>query len=298
MSENDGKQLERLVELIERSQLRSGFEVETRRPVFNEDGDQIAELDILVTGKVGSATVRFLIECRDRPSEGSAPVSWVEQLVGRRQRLKLDKVMAVSSTGFAPGAKTFAEDSGIELRSLDNLTYKDVASWLPNNAPLIIRDGRFHAVRVGLPHDGDHDEAQQIPFNADEQLFRHRESGEIITLLDIWKKIINDNRTWDGVEEGGAKKDVTISVRPDILSEYVFQLDDSELDLGFIEFDATLVIAVPTMPLAQAAQYVSQPANGDQEETLVKLGRWVGKDSDPVEELIFLGIPKKDGEDT
>ena len=99
---NDGKRLERLVEMLEGLKLPEGFTIEKNSPVFNDEGQQIAELDILISGKIGSVWHRTLFECRDRPSQGSAPVGWIEQLFGRKQRLKLSAVVAVSTTGFAP----------------------------------------------------------------------------------------------------------------------------------------------------------------------------------------------------
>src|SRR5262245_18746674 len=101
---NDGKRLERLVEMIEGMSLPVGFSVEKRERVFNEAGQQIAELDILIVGQIGTVKHQTLFECRDRPFEGSAPASWIEQLVGRRERLKMDIVVGVSTTGFAPDA--------------------------------------------------------------------------------------------------------------------------------------------------------------------------------------------------
>jgi hypothetical protein len=129
---NDGKQLEQLVRLIEGWFARD-FKVEIRKPVYDDSGVQIAELDILITGKVGTADFTSLIECRDRPSEGPAPVGWIEQLAGRRTRLKLNTVMAVSSTGFSQPARDAAHEFGIPLREFDQLTFNDVADWLPAN---------------------------------------------------------------------------------------------------------------------------------------------------------------------
>lgn len=126
-SPNDGSELERLVKIIEGCVLSKGFSVESRKPVYNDRGIQIAELDIVITGKIGSATFKWLIECRDRPSDGPAPGSWIEQLAGRRSRFNFDKVMAVSTTGFAIGAKEEAERTGIDLRLFQNLTYDEVS---------------------------------------------------------------------------------------------------------------------------------------------------------------------------
>ena len=127
---SEGKQLEALVAFVEKSLLPQGFEVKTNERVYDRDGVQIAEFDIEVRGKVGSTSFTWLIECRDRPSEGPAPGAWIEQLVGRRTRFAFNKVTAVSTTGFAPGAVNFAQSEGIELREVKALSPKDFESWL------------------------------------------------------------------------------------------------------------------------------------------------------------------------
>lgn len=126
----DGKHLEALVTFIERTLLPDGFRVVTNERVFNDEGIQIAEFDIEIRGKVGSTVIAWLIECRDRPSSGSAPGSWIEQLVGRRTRFGFNKVTAVSTTGFAAGAAEFALDQGIELREVKALVPEEFADWL------------------------------------------------------------------------------------------------------------------------------------------------------------------------
>jgi hypothetical protein len=116
--DNSGKQLERLIQEIEQSLLPKDFEVTLNKPEFNDAGNQIAEFDLVITGRLGSSSIKWLIECRDRPSDGAAPGSWIEQLAGRKRRFNFDKVIAVSTTGFAEGAKEFAEREGIVLRTV------------------------------------------------------------------------------------------------------------------------------------------------------------------------------------
>ena len=119
---NDGTSLEKLVSEIERKLLPEGYGVEVRKKIYNADGVQIAEFDIEIKGKVGSSELHWLIECRDRPSDGPAPVCWIEQLYGRRHRFKIDRVFAVSTTGFSPGAVEFAEQEHIFLRNVEDIT--------------------------------------------------------------------------------------------------------------------------------------------------------------------------------
>jgi len=127
---SDGKQLEGLVAFVERTLLPQGFEVKTNERVYNDEGIQIAELDIEIRGKVGSTDISWLIECRDRPGDGRAPGAWIEQLVGRRTRFGFNKVTAVSTTGFAPGAIEFASSQGIELREVRALAPSAFEDWL------------------------------------------------------------------------------------------------------------------------------------------------------------------------
>ena len=130
---SDGKQLEGLVSFVEETLIQKGFTVETNSKVFNEDGVQVAEFDIEVRGKVGTTEIAWLIECRDRPSQGAAPGSWIEQLVGRRKRFGFNKVTAVSTTGFAEGVKGFAQTEGIELREVNELSKEAFEDWFRIN---------------------------------------------------------------------------------------------------------------------------------------------------------------------
>ena len=139
---NSGKELELLVQEIERSLLPSGFDVALNKTEFNQAGDQLAEFDIVISGRLGSSLVKWLIECRDRPSQGPAPGSWIEQLATRKTRFKFDKVIAVSTTGFAKGIVGFADSQGISLRSVDRIA--DIAT------DFNIQEIRYYAHQVTI----------------------------------------------------------------------------------------------------------------------------------------------------
>jgi hypothetical protein len=102
----DGKFLENLVRQIEELLLPNGFSVKANSRVFNDEGIQIAEFDIEIRGRLGSADISWLIECRDRPAGGPAPGSWIEQLVGRRDRFGFNKVTAVRPQALQPALPT------------------------------------------------------------------------------------------------------------------------------------------------------------------------------------------------
>src|SRR6187402_987528 len=115
---SDGRRLESLVAFVEKALLPTGFSVTMNERIYDDIGTQIAEFDVQARGKIGTTDFAWLIECRDRPKSGPAPTSWIEQLVGRRDRFNFNKVTAVSTTGFAAGAKEYAILKGIELREV------------------------------------------------------------------------------------------------------------------------------------------------------------------------------------
>jgi hypothetical protein len=105
-------------------------QVTTRRKEYSDSGTQLAEFDVEVSGKLGTGEFRWLIECRDRPSGGAAPKSWIEQMPTRRDFHGFHKVTAVSTTGFAEGARQVAEKYGIELREVRKLEVDSFAGWI------------------------------------------------------------------------------------------------------------------------------------------------------------------------
>ena len=117
---NDGKFLENFVRKVEETFAGDTVKVESGKRIFDETGVQIAEFDLIVTGKIGSTNLCVLIECRDRPSVGAAEASWIEQMGGRRQAHGFSHVIAVSTTGFSPGgslAKHARRSCGFESNS-------------------------------------------------------------------------------------------------------------------------------------------------------------------------------------
>lgn len=124
----DGKSLENLVSQIEELLLPQGFTVKSNRTVFDDHGVAVAEFDVEISGRIGSTDMSWLLECRDRALP--APSSWIEQLVGRRDRFGFNKVMAVSTSGFTPGAVAYAAEAGIELRTVAEISVDQLPNWL------------------------------------------------------------------------------------------------------------------------------------------------------------------------
>lgn len=204
--DKSGKYLERLVNQIENYFLPENFTIISNEMVFNDEGTQIAEFDIEISGKLGTTEINWLIECRDRPSQGAAPSSWIEQLVGRRSRFNFSKVTAVSSTGFAKGVKEYAEREGIELRTVKEISLADIKSWCGLSEVVILKNNFELKSAYIIPEKTDDktlSELNQIIQNTPQQRFiSNKKNKNKYCPSDILQSAINEHKVFDDVEVG------------------------------------------------------------------------------------------------
>jgi len=115
-----GRDLERLVALIEEAVGPEGAEVKS--PDFIEDrvtGEK-REVDVSIRMRVATSLVLIVVECRDRNSVQD--VTWIEQVEQKSRDLKASKVIAVSAEGFSEAALKKAAFLGIETRRMDEIS--------------------------------------------------------------------------------------------------------------------------------------------------------------------------------
>ena len=259
----DGKQLEALVAFVEKTLLPQGFDVKTNHRIFNDEGIQIAEFDIEVRGKVGSTNIAWLIECRDRPANGPAPGSWIEQLVGRRSRFGFNKVTAVSTTGFSAGAVEFAKSEGIEIREVKALIPDEFADWL------LMRDFHFIEERTSLDHaliliDPNEDAQKQEELakiissvNSDALILKSLKTGEFLSpnmaFLGAVSKI---GHLFDDIEPNGPGKKIKLHVSyPNESDRFVVETRLGEVHVHGIIFTGKLSVMHRLIPLTVTAEY-------------------------------------------
>jgi len=238
-----------------------GFTVATNQRVFNDDGIQIAEFDVEVRGKVGSTDIAWLIECRDRPADGPAPGSWIEQLVGRRTRFGFNKVTAVSTTGFATGASQFASLQGIELREVRALS-PDAFDWLQ------IRSLRQITRMVSLVHANlrPYGDSQVVlpalskhltEHSGDAAILRSAKTGEITTAAAAFNGAVAHVGTlFDSLQPNGPSKSVELHVEYSGDDDYfVVDTGIGEVRIAAIQFFGILHIEERLVPLVEVSDY-------------------------------------------
>jgi hypothetical protein len=256
---------------------------------------QVAEFDIAVSGRVGTSDVSVLIECRDRPTEGAAPGAWIEQLVGRRLRFRFDKVMAVSSTGFSPGAVDAARDGNVELRHMGALTPDEVANWLPGGVPLVVHNHELTAVRVLCEEGaGDDGEPTSRRFRLDDQVLVDRSTGTRTSIKEIWQRVVGDPAVWRRIALDAAAVEQVLRAEDYLAERYCLDIEGRLSPITSIEFVATLQAVVPKMRLVELSGYSPAMPGPKGAQAFAHLARWKSEGLGPVAELTIIGFLKRD----
>jgi hypothetical protein len=114
------RQVSRIHELLERSHDVVTWNDHIPDP---DNPTQLRQIDITVR-RDGKLTI---VECR--LSRSRQNVKWIEELIGRRQSLGAQTIIAVASAGFTTGAQKKAARYGVLLRDLRQLSDEEITSW-------------------------------------------------------------------------------------------------------------------------------------------------------------------------
>lgn len=134
------RQFEKLVALIERHIGPQGATVKSPDRIRDRDTGHLREVDVSVRYQVGSVPILITIECRERASVED--VTWIEQLVSKRDSIGASATVAVSCTGFTEPAIERARLRGIETRLLREVSEDSIREW-SQKMEVIAVGGRF-----------------------------------------------------------------------------------------------------------------------------------------------------------
>ena len=114
------RQIYRIKELLERSSDNVTWNDHVPDP---DNPSQLRQIDVTV--RRGDKLT--IVECR--LSRRRQDVKWIEELIGRRQSLEAETIIAVASAGFTTGAQKKAARHGILLRDLRQLQEEEIKGW-------------------------------------------------------------------------------------------------------------------------------------------------------------------------
>jgi hypothetical protein len=261
MPKNDGKKLEELVAEIEKIVAKAGKTVAVNKHFYNDQGVQVAEFDIFITFSSDLVNYKWLIECRDRPSKGSAPGSWVEQLIGRKSLHQLDRVIAVSTTDFSPGAKHWAEEGSIELRTVNQAEMPE--NWLCNAITFLNRTGTFNNCKVnlldrGLEQSYVNNIVENMPSNPDEIAISFEKLDTRLLPRELFQNLCFDDKNliYEDIAPGTSKS-IHVTCPPDLkITGLMFmEFDEFKVPLENIELSGEVRIEMNTVAFDKVEIY-------------------------------------------
>jgi hypothetical protein len=147
-----------LVALIQRAITGMGVTVTSPAMLRELDSKVEREVDVLIRGRMAGFSTSFAMECRDHKEPQD--MTWIDQLVGKYGRLvQVDKIIAVSSSGFTKGARTKAKYENIETLTLKEAQGLNWPDYLARFKTITMEHCALGLKRVkvviGLPASGE-----------------------------------------------------------------------------------------------------------------------------------------------
>jgi len=139
-SEAFERQVHRIKELLERSSDSVTWNDHISDP---DNPSQLRQIDVTVR----RGCKLTIVECR--LSKRRQDVKWVEELLGRRQSLKAETIIAVASAGFTTGAQKKAAQHGVLLRELSQLRDEEITGW-SNRVSLVLNYHQYSEVTLSV----------------------------------------------------------------------------------------------------------------------------------------------------
>lgn len=121
------REFEVLVARIEEWLGPKGAKVKSPDKLRDRITGQMREVDASIRFQVGSAPILVTVECRDRKK--TEDVRWIEEIAGKRDSVGAARTIAVSSSGFSQPARIKAEQLGIEVREINDISAETAAQW-------------------------------------------------------------------------------------------------------------------------------------------------------------------------
>ncbi len=125
--EKAGRELERLVAILEELLRPEGLRVSSPDRIRDTITGRLREVDVAIRASDGGRVIA-ICECRDRAN--AEDVTWVEQVVTKARDLEdSPPAVLVSSSGFSEPAKEKARNYGHDVRLVTDVTIDEFRSW-------------------------------------------------------------------------------------------------------------------------------------------------------------------------
>lgn len=217
------------------------------------------EVDASIRYYAGSTPILIILECRKRNSRQD--VTWIEQLVTKKNDIGASITIAISSKGFSKAAIKKAAHYGIELRGLENLQNQaeEVVSWLRARTVTVV-EKIWNVEDMSIELYNAPDDVQLAKeFHSlsliDGKIFIRPSDGECINnriLINMWREKNGD--VFNGVPQDGSlfKKKIVFTFSK---GELTTLTNKGVFDIMQVHLSLILNIDVRQVPISFFSEY-------------------------------------------
>lgn len=179
-------------------------------------------MDASIRYDIGTVPVLITIECRRH--KDPQDVTWIEQLIAKREAIGAARTIAVSWAGFSKEANAVARRGGVELRRLEDVDRADIQSWLALTSVIhVFRRSRLIG-NVGIAYRqkaGDNEnirpaaefEAARRQHGLNAKIFTRTGGNTLMSVNDIWLLAQAENDFYVRVPPPGSRVSRTITLK-------------------------------------------------------------------------------------
>ena len=184
-------------------------------------------------------------------------------MVGRRSRFRFNKVTAVSTTGFSPGAIEFAKETDIEIREIVALSPDHFSNWLLIRS-IEFQEYHYHLQEAFLIVDEkesiSHIEALAKVLSVkagNERILRSTQTGELWTVNGVVQSFLDRNKhVFTNCKPNHPEKVQKFTIKyPDDKSHFVVETEIGPVRIMEILFAAKISIIDTPAPIDLSAEY-------------------------------------------
>jgi hypothetical protein len=260
-----GRRFELLISELERLLARTDVTVTSPDHIMGRNSRTLREVDVSVRGQFGSVNMLVILECRDR-SRGE-DVTWIEQLVKKRDDVGAQRAIAVASSGrFSDAAQRVADANGILCRGTQPLKPEEFFDWLPLRSVRVeARNIEIKGVSIELQGDDRNGPSVGIPKEVaealqrgrvDETFLRRKADQTAASLGDVWRSA-SRQALYEGIEANSApvRRSITLSF-PNPAERFQIQTDNGWEDITTMVVTGDLTIHGYDVPVSRFYSYV------------------------------------------
>jgi len=165
------------------------------------------EVDVLLERVESGIVKRIAIECRDRLAKDD--IIWIDGLIGKYLNLSVDKIIAVSSSGFSSAAKLKAIANKIQLRTINEIKNID---WDNEFIKIGMVDWSLEFKIQGI--SGETESGELIRLKSEDKIVYKADEGTFIELFQafregLWDKLFKEKFNKSIIEIYKTKEDLS-----------------------------------------------------------------------------------------